>query len=518
MKRFQTNSQSQLTIFPLNIGQLIGENHLVRVISDFVDQLSINTLISPFEKEGKPSYHPVMMMKVLLYSYSTKLFSSRKIERALLQDVTYMWLSGMKTPDHNTINRFRSFYFKEILDDVFCELLDFLHEHGYIKFETYFVDGTKIETDANKFFYVWKKNTQRYKEQLKKKVNGLIEEIALLNEDENKVYGHKSLEELGKANSIDSEKLKEVVKGLNDKLESKKKGKTKRAMASRVKKLGEAAEKLEKYEKQEDILGGRNSYSKTDKDATFMRMKNDELKPSYNPQVSTENQFVVNYTVSQNAADTAAFSEHLEKIETRGKEYLPDNYVGDAGYGSEENYNNLEEFEINNYLKYNSFHADIKGSNKNPFHKDNMQYNKEKDCFICPSGRQLIFKKDDVQITDRGYQSKVRIYESVSCEGCPLKGKCTKAKGNRTIHVRSQLEEYKKQARANLESETGIEFRKRRGPEVETFFGDLKMNQGYRRFRLRGRDKVHLELGWLCITYNLRKLHKRELTKQNMCA
>lgn len=163
------------------------------------------------------------------------------------------------------------------------------------------------------------------------------------------------------------------------------------------------------------FFGGRNSYSKTDKDATFMRMKNDELKPSYNPQVSTENQFVVNYTVSQNAADTTAFSEHLEKIETRGKEYLPDNYVGDAGYGSEENYNNLEEFEINNYLKYNSFHADIKGSNKNPFHKDNMQYNKEKDCFICPSGRQLIFKKDDVQITDRGYQSKVRIYESVSC-------------------------------------------------------------------------------------------------------
>lgn len=191
MKRFQSYSQSQLTIFPLNIDQLIGENHLVRVISNFVDQLSINTLISPFEKEGKPPYNPVMMMKVLLYSYSTKLFSSRKIERALLQDVTYMWLSGMQTPDHNTINRFRSFYFKEILDDVFCELLDFLHRHGYIKFETYFVDGTKIEADANKFSYVWKKNTQRYKEQLKKKVNGLIEEIALLNEDENKVYGHK---------------------------------------------------------------------------------------------------------------------------------------------------------------------------------------------------------------------------------------------------------------------------------------------------------------------------------------
>jgi transposase len=518
MKRFQYYTQNQLSIFPLDVGQLIGENHLVRVISGFVDGLSAQLLMIPFKTEGKPPYHPRMMMKAILYGYATKLYSSRKIEMAMLQDVTYMWLSGMQTPDHNTINRFRSFYFKDILDEVFSELLDFLHEQGYIKFETYFVDGTKIEADANKYSYVWKKNTQRYKEQLKKKVGELLGEIDQLNAEEDKLYGEKSLSVLGKENKINSQLLKEVVETLNKNLENKEGKKRRKAVSGKVKKLGEAAEKLENYEKQEDILGQRNSYSKTDPDATFMRMKNDELKPGYNPQVSTENQFVVNYSVSQNASDTAAFDAHVEKIEERGEKYLPENYVGDAAYGSEENYNKLEELEINNYLKYNSFNADIKGSNKNPFHKDNMEYDKEKDCFICPAGRELIYKGDDIQVTDRNYQSHVRIYESVSCEGCPLKEKCTKAKGNRTIQLRPQLETYKIQARDNLQSAKGIEFRIKRGPEIETFFGDLKMNQGYRRFRLRGKEKAHLELGWLCITYDLRKLHRIEQNKQKMYA
>lgn len=504
-------------MFPLDIGQLIGETHLVRIISRFVDGLSSQLLEKPFEKEGKPPYHPKMMMKVLLYAYATKLYSARKIERALMQDVTFIWLSGMLTPDHNTINRFRSFYFKGILDDVFCELLDFLHEHGYIKFETYFVDGTKIAADANKHSYVWKKNVDRYKGQLKERVKKVLQEINRLNAEEDRVYGEDSLEELGKGNSIDSEKLSQVVEGLNKKLEDKEQDQKKRMLASKVNQLRKEANNLQKYEQQEELLGQRNSYSKTDPDATFMRMKNDELLPGYNPQVSTENQFVVNYTVSQNAADTAAFPDHLEKIQERGESYIPKNFVGDAGYGSEENYYNLDELEINNYLKYSSFYADTKGLKK-PFHKDNMPYNSENDSFTCPAGRQLKYTHDEVRFSDRGYPSQVRIYESVSCEGCPLKEKCTTAKGNRTIQVRPQLELYKMQARDNLQSEKGIEFRKKRGPEVETFFGDLKMNQGYRKFRLRGREKVTLELGYLSIAYNLRKIHAIMSQKTKLCA
>lgn len=185
-------------------------------------------------------------------------------------------------------------------------------------------------------------------------------------------------------------------------------------LASRVKQLEKEATKLKKYEQQEELLGDRNSYSKTDSDATFMRMKNDELLPWYNPQVSTENQFVVHYTVSQNAADTAAFPEHLEKIQERGESYIPKNFLGDAGYGSEENYHSLEVLEITNNLKYSSFYRDTQGGKKDPFHKDNIPYNPENDCFTCPAGRQLLYTHDEVKVSVRGYPSQVRIYESVS--------------------------------------------------------------------------------------------------------
>ncbi len=518
MKRFQHYTQNQLSMFPLDIGQLIGEAHLVRVISRFVDGLSSQLLEKPFKKEGKPPYHPRMMMKVLLYAYATKLFSVRKIEMALMQDVTFLWLSGMLTPDHNTINRFSRVYFKGILEDVFCELLDFLHEHGYIKFETYFVDGTKMSADANKYSYIWKKNVERYKGQLKERVKKVLQEIDRINAEEDRIYGEDSLAELGKGYIIDSEKLEEVVEGLNKKLEDKEQCQKKKMISSRVKQLEKEATKLKKYEQQEELLGDRNSYSKTDPDATFMRMKNDELLPGYNPQVSTENQFVVHYTMSQNAADAAAFQEHLEKIQERGESYIPKNFVGDAGYGSEENYHSLEELEITNYLKYSSFYRDTQGGKKDPFHKDNIPYNPENDCFTCPAGRQLLYTHDEVKVSVRGYASQVRIYKSVSCEGCPLKEKCTTAIGTRTIQVRPQLEVYKKQARDNLQSEKGIEFRKKRGPEVETFFGDLKMNQGYRRFRLRGIEKVTMELGYLCIAYNLRKVHAIESQKTKLSA
>jgi hypothetical protein len=424
----------------------------------------------------------------------------------------------MQTPDHNTINRFRSCYFEEILEDIFGSLLDFLQEHGYIKFETYYVDGTKLEANANRFSYVWKKNTLRHKEQLKQRVKEILKEIERINDEEEKAYGGNSLEELGRGNNIDSEKIKEAVRDLNEKIAGKEKGKIKRKVESGVRKLAKEAEKLAMYEKQEDILGNRNSYSKTDPDATFIQMKEGELKPGYNPQISTENQFIVNYSVSQNAADTAGFKEHIEKIDKRGEKYIPENYVGDAGYGSEENYGQLEALGIESYLKYNTFQQDIKGNSGDPFHRDNLVYDKDEDYFVCPAGRKLVYKRDDVQVTDTGYKSKVKVYQSVSCDGCPYRENCRKPTGNRTIYLRPQLEKYKKQTRDNLISNKGVSFRKSRGPEVESFFGDLKMNQGYRRFRLRGKSKVQLELGYLCIAYNLRKVCRYSSNHGRKCA
>ena len=187
-----------------------------------------------------------------------------------------------------------------------------------------------------------------------------------------------------------------------------------------------------------------------------MRMKDDRLRAAYNIQVSTENQFIANYSISPNASDSVTFPEHLEKINQRGDSYKPKNYVGDAGYGSEENYSLLEEHDINSYLKYNTFHWEQKKrSGKNKFHYTNFSYNGDADCFICPAGKKLSYLKTIERKSKTGFISTIRIYECSGCAGCEFKSQCTKAKHNRQISYNVKLEKYKEQVRANLNSEQG---------------------------------------------------------------
>jgi len=501
MKRFRDNNQNQLSIFPLNLEDLIDKNHLVRVIDTFVNNLSYKTLIKVFSKEGKPPYEPRTMLKIIIYAYSIKLYSSRKIERALKQDVTFMWLSGMQTPDHNTINRFRSNYFVSILEDVFTEMLDYLFANNFIRFENYFTDGTKIEANANKYSYVWASNTTRYKEMLKSRISNLLEEIEDLNKQEDLQFVSIDKE----LPQINSQELKEHVQKLNEQLETKTGLKKQRTIKSRVNQLDKSAEKLSQYEQQEEILNGRNSYSKTDTDATFMRMKNDELRAGYNVQLSSENQFVTNITVSQNASDTATFPEHFEKIVERGEKYIPQNNIADAAYGSEENYTILEKHKVGNYLKYTSFYQDTKGGNKNPFHRDHFKYNQQEDFYICPQGSELHFITEEKRKTVCGFETTVKIYQATNCQSCKFKEKCTKGE-NRTVQRNENLEKFKKEAYENLTSEKGKELRIQRNIDVEPIFGDIKENAGYRRFRLRTKEKVEAEVAYLCIAHNVRKI------------
>jgi transposase len=466
-----------------------------------------------FSNEGASAYHPQMMLKVIIYAYSTGNFSSRKIAAMLRQDITYMWLSGTQLPDFNTINRFRSVYLKNVVEDVFVEVLMFLHQHGFIKFEDFYVDGTKLEADARKYSHVWRKNTERYKQAVQERVETILKEVEALNQEEDGLYGKGDLPEVGEASNISSEKVQEVAQAINEKLEQKKDKLSKqqqRKIKSRVNKLTKEKENLEKYEGQQNILGQRNSYSKTDTGACMMRMKgSDELRPGYNAQVSSENQFAVNYSVSQNASDSVSFPPHFKKILERGKVPRPDNYVGDAGYGSEENYEELQKGEIGNYFKHQDFHRkESKKFKEKVFHKDNLAYDEKGDFFTCPNKKKLTYKETIEKKTINGYTQTIRVYECESCKACPLKEKCTKAKGNRRVHLNRNLEKHKKKAETNLKSEKGLEVRKRRGWEIETFFGDLKHNQKYKRIRLRGLEKADLELGYLCISYNIRKVNK----------
>lgn len=514
MKKFKTSYQHQLQLLPPSLEELIDSHHLVRIIDKFVDVLPATLWDSIFTGGGAPSYHPAPMLKVILYAYSTQIYSCREIAKAVRQDVTFMWLTGMQRPSFNTINRFRTVYFKNILEDVFTELLDFLHGKGYISYQDFFVDGTKLEANAGRYTYVWQKNTTRYKAAVKERVTKLLQEIDKLNQAEDEKYGDVEQPESGRETDITSDELQELAAGLSEHLTSISDKMKKRKLKTRAGRLKKEAVKLAKYEAQEDLLDGRNSYAKTDTDATFMRMKDDRLRAAYNIQVSTENQFIANYSISQNASDSVTFPEHLEKINRRGDAYKPKNYIGDAGYGSEENYTLLEDHDISSYLKYNTFHWEQKKrSGKKRFHYTNFSYNQDKDCFTCPAGNKLTYIKTTHKKSKTGFIATVRIYECSDCAACELKPQCTKAKHNRRIKYNVQLEKYKEQARANLNSEQGIKLRKRRGPEVETFFGDLRQNCRFNRFHLRSRFKTEHELGLLVIGYNLRKLAKIQLKR-----
>ena len=506
---FKNYQQDQLTFLPPSLEDLVPAGHMVRVISRTIDKLNLTHLIADYKGGGTSSYHPKMMLKVLVFAYTQKFYGSREIAKALRENVVFMWLSGNSRPSFSTINKFRSSRLKESIDTVFAEIVSLLHEEGFINFDNFFVDGTKIEANANKYSYVWRKSVQRYKKQLQEKVQNLLAHIDATNDAEQEKYGAKDLEELGESNTLTSEKLAATIKKLDENLANDTENKELKKIIKKLKK--DAQPRLEKYEKQEEILDGRNSFSKIDHDATFMRMKDDhlnkgQLKASYNVQASTENQFIVNTSVHQNAADSTCMIEHFDKFRQHHG-VNPDTAIGDAGYGSEENYVYLDQQVIHNIVKFPGYHREKKKSFKeNKFHQENLSYNSEKDEFICPNGIPMVFVETGERETATGYKTEFKIYEAENCTDCALRQQCHKAEGNRRIQVNFNLRHFKEQARTNLSSEKGARLRKKRGVEVDAVFGHIKQSRGFRRFMLRGLEKVKIEINLNTMAANIDKL------------
>jgi hypothetical protein len=264
-----------------------------------------------------------------------------------------------------------------------------------------------------------------------------------------------------------------------------------------------------KYEKAKKICGKRNSYSKTDPDATFMRMKEDhmrngQLKPGYNVQIGTENGFVVGYDIFPNPTDTLTLKPHLKRLGNN-----PDKVIADAGYGSEENYHYLEQKKMTFVIKYSMYRQDqTRKWKKDPWKTDHWPYHAEGHYYLCPNGKRLTYRETKQRKTGAGYPITIDRYECESCKYCRLKKQCTKAKGNRSIERNENWLRLKKQAREILQDEKYLAVRKQRSVEVETVFGQIKGNQGYRRFLLRGNDKVAAEWGLLSLGYDLKQLYR----------
>lgn len=361
------------------------------------------------------------------------------------------------------------------------------------------MDGTKIEANANKYSFVWKKSTQNYDHKLDEKIKKHLSEIDSLVAEENALYGDKDLEELGEEGRLTADQVADISDIISKKLEEQPGDKDLKKSAREFKR--DILPRKRKYDKQLGIFDGRNSYSKTDPDATFMRMKEDamlngQLKPGYNVQIGTENRFILGYTLHLNPTDTKTMISHLKQVE-RGLGKIPHDIVADAGYGSEENYEYLEEKGLAGYVKYNKFDWEKKKKNRdNPFLTEHFSYD----------GKQLYHLSKRKYVTESGYETSRDFYQCDGCGGCCYTEQCKKTDRAKVTRVSHRLNELKARANERLCSAKGLVLRSRRPVEVEQVFGRLKSNWSFKRFHLRGIEKVKTEFGLLAIAHNLTKM------------
>ena len=273
-------------------------------------------------------------------------------------------------------------------------------------------------------------------------------------------------------------------------------------------------ERQSKYDLYNSIFNGRNSFSKTDIDATFMHMKDDhmknaQLKPGYNIQIGVEGEYIVGVDISSERSDQLTFIPFLDKL----GESLPakyENIIADAGYESEENYVYLEENNQKSFIKPQNYENTKSKKFKNNIGKrENMIYNKIADTYTCANNKELKFIATTTRKSKSGYISKAKIYECENCNDCPIKSKCTKAKGNKRIQVSPVFITKRKQSQDNITSEFGILARMNRSIQVEGAFGVIKENHNFRRFLTRGKKNVKVEFTLLALAYNLNKLHHK---------
>ena len=499
----KSDNRKQNLLLPPSLDELVPENHMVRVVDAVIDRLDISDILSTYRGGGNSAFNPKMMLKVLVFAYLSNVYSSRRIEELLRRDIYFMWLAGMKRPDFRTINYYRGKRLKEGFDTVFTQVVRLLHEEGFVSLKVQYIDGTKIESVANKYTFVWRGSVEKYDARLKAKTEALLRQIEQNHAIEN--------QENPVPEELTAEEVTKRVERIKEKVDADNLGKEERKALKQIE--TDSVPRMNRYREQLETMGSRNSYSKTDPDATFMRMKEDamlngQLKPGYNVQISTENQFITNFGIYQRPTDTLTMISYLESFKARyGMQ--SEEIVADSGYGSEENYEYMFSNGMTPYVKYNMFHVEQRrGYRNNPFRVSNLFYNPDDDFYVCPMGQKLKFIRQEKRYTASGYQQTVSVYRASRCEGCPLRGQCHKSKRDRLIEVNHTLDDYKARARELLTSEQGLKHRSNRPIEPEAVFGQIKECGRFRRLRLKGLTGAKIDFGLKALAHNLRKLAK----------
>lgn len=434
-----------MSFFPNSFDDYVPKDSKVRMVDRIVRSMDINPLMDTYDGIGAPPYSPKMLLSLVVFAYINGVYSCRGIADALKYDVRYMWICGGKRLSFATINRFRTNHMIKCIDFYFDAVVSILAEKGVISLEEQYVDGTKIESKANKYTFVWKKTVEKNRAKLLEKTSAALDQI----KEQIRLNGGSDIREEDSEPATSAKDVERSARLCERQVKNLPKakltGREKQKLNTQIDHLFKASDKLREYEKSLDILGERNSYSKTDPDATFMRLKEDAM-------------------------------------------------------------NNGQMEEMVGYVKYNWFHKEQhKPFKEDVFNQANFYYNKDEDYYVCPKGQHMNPCGQRQTKSDSGYVSVITLYRAQRCEGCPLGSLCKKAKGNRTIYVNHKLNAYKKEAFLLLTSEEGMKHRSQRPIEPEAAFGQMKEDMHYKRFRHFGKDKVYMDIGLFGIGFNLKK-------------
>lgn len=503
---------------PLDIEKNIPSDDPVRLLSAFVEGMELSDLYNTYGKIKKDQVSPRQLLKIVIYAGMNRIYSSRDIERSCRRDINFMYLlEGKPSPDHATIARFISLHLSQCSSNILAEVSNILYELGEISGRHIFIDGTKIESAANRYTFVWKKAVTKNQTKLFAKITELIAECE-------EMYGLKLVYQ----DSISLHSLKRIRKKLYAIKESEGItfvhgiGRRKSAIQKSIESLEMYIGKLKEYIHKLYACGERNSYSKTDPDATFMRMKEDhmlngQLKPAYNLQHGVDSEYITWLTINPNPTDTKTLIPFLKDMEQNlGFKYTE--IVADAGYESEENYLFIEANGQTAFIKPNNYEISKKRRFKTDIGKmENMDYDKENDFYICKNDRKLTAQYEKNGKTATGYRRTTTVYKCSDCSGCPYKTDCIKGNNcktsmeqrNKTLYVSKTMKQKRAEDLERITSPYGIQLRVNRSIQAEGSFASVKQDMEFRRYMYRGKENVTAQSVILAIAHNINKLHNK---------
>lgn len=482
-----------------------------------MNHVDLNKYLTVEERRvGRPRYDEETLLKIILFAFMENGYASvRNIEKYCKTDIRYIWLlQDNPPPSHMTIDNFMNKSLCEKIEEIFADINAYIFEKEHVDLNHTYIDGTKISANAGKYTWVWKKSCEKNRLKVFAKVTDLLEKM---NEiiapygvkiSAREEYAIEYLEEI-------LSKFAELV-GLDLQKKVCGRGHHKTPEQRLYEKLSECLERLKKYAEHIKICGeDRGSYSKTDHDATFMRMKrdhmgNDQLLPAYNIQCAVCDGYIAAFDVCQYASDMDCFQPLMERFNRLYGKY-PEYPVADAGYGSFNNYLYCEEHGMKKYMKFTMFEKESKDEKyrDDPYRAVNFPID-ESGSPVCPNGKKFnyIYSRP---VRGNKYGRTEEYFQCEDCSGCSHKEKCCKCKGNRIIRLNEELTRFHSEVLGNLNSIHGALLRMNRSIQAEGTFGTIKWNRSYIRARRRGLNSLFLEFGIISCGFNLHKFNLKKV-------